>query len=435
MKQGEKTGGWGAVRSWRNSLRGTIGLGVVSAIVVGALAVPAAAQTDPVVAWSQTTSSLTSSARTHTMVHIAIHDALNAVERRYEPYAYDGAAPAGTSAEAAVAAAAHGVLHAVSQPSQRPQIDQAYANALAPIPDGEAKSNGVDVGAAAAEAIVTRRTGDGFGSAPLDPGSNAPGKWRPTSPFPPGGIGTDQARATLFVLEARDQFAIKPPLDLTSKKYARELEEVRIIGARDSSVRTEEQTLIARSWGVSGTTLAAQWLRAVAAERGTDTWETGRMFATALTAATDAVISTFHYKYHYDFWRPITAIREADVDGNPATVADPAWVSLLDAPPFPEWPSAHCTASGAVTEVLKRTFADEEDGDDEDVSFTFTSPALPGYERRIPSLKQLNEDCIDARVWAGVHFRSGDEVGVSLGRQVARFVDRNAFAPAYVSSR
>lgn len=392
--------------------------------MMAALAVPAQAGANPVVDWSATAIGVTTNPRTHTIMHLAVHDALNAVDARYEPFV-PGAAPApGADRAAAVAAAANGVLQRlVPSASGRATAQHAYDQRLAAIPDGLAEDAGVAAGAAAADAVIAARADDGFGRNTPYPGGQAPGAWRPTPPFHIPAVGTDQAAATPFVLRERDQFGIEPPHPIGSARYAAELEEVRRFGVREGSARTGEQTLIARMWGVSGPTLVSQWLRTLATERGFDEWRAARLFATALAGASDAVIATFHFKYLYGWWRPVTAIREADSDGDPATIGDPSWTPLLDTPPFPEHPSAHCAAAAATTAVLGRTLGTRR------VALSYATAAAPGYTRSVGSLDELDRDCEDARVWAGVHFRFGDEQGTSLGRRAGQFAHTHMLRP------
>ena len=254
------------------------------------------------------------------IVQAAVYDAVMAIERTYRPYAVSPAAPAGASEDAAVAAAAHDVLSAYF-PAQQSSIETAYTDALAAIPDGQAKTDGIDVGQEVADAIVALRANDGrFAAVPQPPDGTEPGVWRRTSPG--NAVTPWTAKVTPFLIKSPDQFRPGGPPKLTSKQYADELNEVRVLGASadyPGLQRTAGQTAIARFWSDNTIGQYNRALRGLAQERALSVGDSARLFAmTALTGA-DAMIGCWDTKYHYLGWRPITAIREADTDGNPRT--------------------------------------------------------------------------------------------------------------------
>jgi hypothetical protein len=351
------------------------------------------------------------------MMHAAIHDALNAIDRRFEPYASDAQAPADASSEAAVAAAAHDVLMVlfgqIPDPPFPPAvasmalIEAAYDAALASIPDAPAKMEGIQAGHQAAAAILALRAGDG---------SDAP------FPF---AAGTGWGNVTPFVLNFSSQYHAQPPYLLTSKKYAADLNEVKSLGAANSTSRTAEQTEIALFWVESSVLGWNRIAQIVSAKHGLDLWENARLFALLNLASADGYIADFQNKYTYQFWRPITAIRAADTDDNPGTVADPTWESLRPTPAAPDYTSGHSVQGGAWSEVLARFF------NTDDVSFSTTSTTLPGVTRSFTSFSQAAHENGDSRVYVGFHFRHAVEEGIKLGRQVGKVAVLHFLRPVH----
>ena len=282
------------------------------------------------------------------MMHVAVHDALNAIERRSRPYAFDAHAPAGTSPGAAVAAAARGVLVATF-PLLPPElgltpdaavaiVEAEYASALAAIPAGPARTGGILLGQAAAATIVKLRSGDGADATFLDfayvPGPN-PGDFQfiPDLPF---AAAPGWGDVTPFVLRSSSQYRPKRPYDLQSKKYAADFNEVKSLGAVNSATRTADQTEIALFWVEGSPQGWNRIARAISVQSGLDLWQSARLFGLLNLASADAYIADFENKYFYEFWRPISAIRAAGTDGNPETIADPNWDSLVGTPPAPD---------------------------------------------------------------------------------------------------
>jgi PAP2 superfamily len=383
------------------------------------------------------------------VIQVAVHDALNAIDRRFEPYAFYGEVDPEASSDAAVATAAHDALVGViavgtlpftgfgsadQQAAAVAFVDAAYAADLEMIPEGEAKTRGIAVGQAAAAAILAERREDGATTfVPYTPGTE-PGEWQPTpNPLPPDPPApTDHLPAQLpgwgqvipFVLLSSNQFQPDDPPALTSERYALDYHEVQALGVKDSAVRTEDQEEIARFWFGSSPVGWSQIARTVAADRELDAWEQARVLALVNLAMADGVIAGFDTKYRVNWWRPITAIRAGETDGNEATVADPTWESLLNTPPHPDYVSTHSVQGGAVAVVLRQVFGTDQ------VDFTATSGVpFPGFMRMFTSFSAAAQENADSRVYAGVHFRSATTNGLKLGRQIGWFIVSHALRP------
>lgn len=349
-------------------------------------------------------------------VSIAIYDSVVAIEGGYEPFAVDVDASRRASAEAAVAAAAHRVLvHHL--PAQTATIlDPAYAASLATIPDGPAKSQGIATGEDVAVRLIALRAGDGF-RAPVTytpPDPPVPGVWIPTAPTPP--IGTYLGLMEPFALESADQFRPDGPPSLRSRQWAREYNEVAAIGSSTSTTRTAEQTLAARFWGEPPVQQARGAFRTFVADHELDITRAARFNAMLSVTYADALIACYDAKYHEAFWRPVTAIRAGDTDGNPATVGDPAWSPVLAGTPnHPEYPSAHSCITPAGGRVIARFLGTSR--------IDLTVPSLTGLgDRHFPRVRDLEHEVGNARIWGGIHFRSAVEDGVTIARRVTREV-------------
>jgi hypothetical protein len=349
-------------------------------------------------------------------VAVAVYDAVMAIEGGYEPFAVDVDAPAGTSAEAAVASAAYWVLgHYL--PAQKPTIlDPAYATSLAGIPDGQAKTDGIAVGQNVADLLIAERADDGFRVAvPYTPPSPPiPGVWIPTAPTPP--IGTYLGLMRPFALDSADQFRPAGPPPLSSKRWADEYNEVKEIGSSTSTTRTAEQTIAARFWAEAPVQQARRSFREFVLGHELDVVDAARFMAMISVTYADGLIACFDAKYLYAFWRPITAIRAGDTDGNDATVGDPAWSPLLPVTPnHPEYPSAHSCITPAAGRVIARFLGTEQ--------IDFTIPSLTGLgDRHFATPKELEYDVANARIWGGIHFRSAVEDGAKIAKKTADHV-------------
>ncbi|HEX2541073.1 MAG TPA: vanadium-dependent haloperoxidase [Caldimonas sp.] len=352
--------------------------------------------------------------RTLAILHAAIHDSLNAIDRRYASYTPGLPTAPQASVDAAVAAAAREVLVQLL-PDRAAFVEAAYAHALAPVGDAPARSAGIAIGQAIAQATLRRRDGDGAESAAQPayvPGS-ASGEYRFTAPFTfaaqPG-----WGRVRPFVIDLR-QHALDGPLPLDSARYARDLAEIKALGRVDSTTRSAEQSEIARFWYEDSPLGWNRIANSVVRERGLDEWQAARAFALVHFAMADGFIAGFDAKYRHRFWRPVTAIHAAADDGNRRTEADPAWQPLLVTPPVPDYPSTHTVLGWAAAEVLIELFGDSQ-------RFSLTSLTLPGVSREYRGFSQAAQENGLSRLYAGIHFRHAVEHGRRQGRSVGKAV-------------
>jgi hypothetical protein len=374
--------------------------------------------------------------RMYAMTHVAIHDALNAIDLRSRPYAFHGAAGPLASPDAAVAAAARNVLVTLIGQLPEPPVPQAcrdagiasveadYTAALAAIPDGPAETQGVEVGAAAAAAILALRADDGSDTLLLDfdyPRGTEPGEYQFTSPDLPFAFAPGWGDVTPFVLHSSSQFHVRPPYRLTGKKYAADFNEVKRLGSTTSTERTTEQTQIALFWVESSPLAWNRIARTVSADQGTDLWGNARLFGLLNMALADGYVGTFEVKYELNFWRPITAIRAADTDGNPDTDFDATWTPLVTTPPIPEHDSGHSVEGGVAAQVLRRFFGTDQ------VSFENCSMTLPAgstctdaspLSRSYTSFTQAAAENGLSRILVGFHFRNAVEQGIKHGTRI-----------------
>jgi hypothetical protein len=356
---------------------------LIAALVAGLMRVAQAAPaTNEVLTWNETALKVAAAggqqsiqvSRTLAMVQGAVHDALNAITRRYAAYYFDGPGEAGASPEAAVATAAHtvlvGVIPSAGTPAQKvaalAMVEDAYLGALSRGSDSAAKTKGVTIGRAAGAAMLALRKDDGATKdAPYTPGTGH-GKWRPhPNPDPPNPPIANKELApgyapanfpgwghiTPFTLLSAAQYWLPGPPALTSEAYARDYNEIKRVGGRVSEARTAEQTEIARFW-FEGPPAWGRIARTIAQGRDLDAWDSARLLALMHLAMADSYIAGFKIRYVYDLWRPVTAIREGDADGNDATAGDPSWNSLQNTPATPDYPSTQSTFSGAAAAAL-----------------------------------------------------------------------------------
>jgi hypothetical protein len=346
------------------------------------------------------------------------------VGRRYEPYSFHARAPRGTSAQAAAVAAAYKVLVTYS-PYAQATLDAAYAASLAQLPDGKAKDRGVAFGTRAAEHLIRLRANDGR-NAPIEfTRPPAPGVWRPT---PPGFLPMQApwlGFVTPLLVRSATQFAPPAPPALTSARYTRDFNEVKALGSATSTQRTPAQTDTARFFSGSGLVQYNAALRDQVRVRHLDIVEAARMFAAIDMSVADAVISVWHAKYVYGYWRPITAINLADTDGNPATAADPTWTPLVATPPYPEYPSGYNVVNSTVTHGIEDLF------DTRHLQLTLISTAVPGVQRFYDSGGAERRDVINARMWNGFHFRFANTAARDIGRRLIDWTLDHYFEPVH----
>jgi hypothetical protein len=348
----------------------------------------------------------------------AVYNAVVGITRRYELYQWDRRGPSRASPQAAAAAAAHRLLRHYF-PASQARLDGAYAASLAPIPDGPAKQQGISYGQQAADRIIALRVDDGRNDETVVfalPVPAPPGRWRPTPPGNAGFFGAWLSQLKPLMRESPSQFRPAAPVALTSAKYAEEFDEVKRLGAKTGSERTQAQTDTALFVASVSIVPYQEALRELVTRRRLDISDSARLFAAVDMSIADTAIAVWDSKFHFGLWRPITAIRLADDDGNPSTVADTAWESLVVNPPYPDYVSGATGVAGALTGALTRVL----DSTLGRIDLNITSPVngLP-MKRYYEFAADLNRDVIDARVWGGVHFRAADEVGNAMGKQVA----------------
>lgn len=378
---------------------------------------------DPVLFWNEMLiegihGDPTVQSRSYAMVDVALHDAVNATLGSPDHSYLGHVANAGGDTRAAASVAAHDVL--VNQnPAQAAAFDAALAQSLALVPDGAAKTRGMATGAAFASAVIARRAGDGATTPKMYFSTGEPGNWRPTPGGPPFGIDLQYADVTPWVMTSTSQFRPGPPPALGSAQYATALNEVKDIGSAASTSRTAGETFDAQFWATDEGPIA--FTRAAidaSVAEGKSTIENARLFATLTTGVADASISIFNTKYHYNLWRPVTAIQLADIDGNAATLADPDWSPLLVTPPFPSYASAGTTVNATGFGILELAFGN-------DIAFCANNSF---GERCFANYSSAASDFADSRVWGGIHFRFDVDTGLAIGSDIARFeFDRGAF--------
>jgi hypothetical protein len=352
--------------------------------------------------------------RTFAIFHAAIHDALNAIDQRFELYTPGLASSPGASIDTAVAAAAHDVL-LVLLPSQASLVESAYTKALAAIPDGAAKRAGVATGQRAAQATLVRRQADGAENAtqPVYMPRPGAGEYQFTPPF---NIAVQPGWGSVrpFIIDLRAH-VVEGPLPLSSPKYARDLAHVKAIGDIHSRIRTPDQSVIAEFWYEDSPLGWNRIANTAVRQRQLDPWEAARTFALVHFAMADGFIAGFEAKYRYRFWRPVTAIHNADTDGNADTAADANWQPFLITPPVPDYPSTHTVLGWAAAEVLIELLGDTQ-------RFTATSLTLPGVSRSFQRFSAAAEENGLSRLYAGIHFREAVSAGRRQGRSIGRAV-------------
>jgi PAP2 superfamily len=346
--------------------------------------------------------------RAMAVVHTAVYEAVNTITKRYPAGALKLEAAPGASVDAAIAAANRTTL-ARLLPSQQAAIDSAYHAALAKIADGPAKTSGIAVGEQAAAAILAMRADDGAAAGETYRPQTAAGVYVPTV-IP---AVTQWPQRKPWLMTSPSQFRPGPPPALTSALWARDFDEVKVLGGKSNSRRSAEQTQIAGFWEATLPPIYDGLVRSVADVPGREVTQNARLFAAVAQAADDALLAVFEAKYHYNFWRPVTAIRNGDLDGNDATERDATWTPFIETPMHPEYPCAHCTVAAAVGTVLQA-----EIGTGAMPTLATTSYLVKGPARNWKTIDDFVQEVGNARVYDGVHFRNSTEVGTAMGKQV-----------------
>jgi hypothetical protein len=362
--------------------------------------------------------------------HAAIGDAVDGISRKWRPWLVQETAPAGADTDAAIASAAYTVLNALWGQAANPHnFDVAYQQALAAIPEGQAKADGLAWGKHVAEQILTKRADSGYNKPIPGPySSNEPGLWRETPPGFRPPVLPFWGHVTPFVMTSPDQFRAPPPPALGSKQYAEETAYVVKVGARDGAGRTEYETLSTAFWSddLGTATPPGHWnviAEDLARRRHLSVPECARLFALLNFAEADAAICCWDTKFFYRTWRPETAIRELDSKLNPNAVPRPDFIPLMVSPAFPSYTSGHSTFSAAASRLLERFFGTD------DIEFTVTSDGLPGAVRSFKKLSAARDEIGMSRIWAGIHFMADNLEGQKAGVKVADWVFENALQP------
>jgi membrane-associated phospholipid phosphatase len=392
----------------------------------------------PVIDWNQLLLSIVNTpgaqpaniqpTRNFAILHAAIYDAVTAIDRTHEPYLIAVRAPRDASETAAADAAAHTTLVGL-YPAQQKSIDAEYTSELAKVPDGPAKDQGVRLGDQVATDLLAIRANDGSNVTPPPfLSGTAPGDYQLTPPNFPTPVFTTWGQVTPFVLDRGDQFRPAPPPPLTSDAYAAAINEVQSLGSATSTTRTAEQTEIGKFWNPPIQNFWNQIADEIATGQQSDLPTTARLFAALNLSFADSAIAFYDAKYTYQLWRPVTAIRLGDTDGNPNTTADPSWLPLAgNTAADPSYPGAHSTISAAGADVLASFYGDGQ-------HFSLISPSLPGVTRSFTSFSAAAQEAGLSRIYAGQHTRLDHNAGVLLGNDVAGFVLHNALLPAHDSS-
>ena len=355
-------------------------------------------------------------ARTMALMHVAMFDAVNAIERRYRHYAFEGSGDGAASPEAAGVAAAHATLLRLF-PHQAEALDAAYASSMSRIPDGDAKAAGVALGREAALRCLQARAEDGSGR----PGTYKPRVQAGVYVATAQPVSSEWARVKPFIMNDAAQFRPPPPPPLDGEQWSRDLHEIRAMGGRTSAGRSAEQTDVARFWAITGPASWNPLVRALAQARPSSLVDHARLFALVNMAATDAFIAVFDAKYAFEFWRPVTAVRHG---------VDPVWLPLLDTPMHPEYPCAHCISAAAVAAVLEAHF-----GEGPIPTVTMTSPTAPGVTRSWSRIQDYVREVSSARIWGGIHYRNSTDVGEQMGRRIGALAIQSQLASLALANR
>ncbi|KQW42427.1 MULTISPECIES: vanadium-dependent haloperoxidase [unclassified Roseateles] len=389
-------------------------------LVIGILSIAAAFATpqvraDAVTDWNTKSGELITEAKMGTPPAVRVM----AIVQTAALQAVDAAQKANASPEAALAAA-HRVSLTRLMPAQQPAIDAAYQAALNGVADGAARTQGIATGEAAAQGVLAARLDDGAATPEAYRPKTSPGAYVPTAP-----VAVSQwAQRKPWLLSSAAQFRPAPPPALNSAEWARDFDEVRTLGAKAASRRTAEQTDAARFWDYSLPAIYHGVVQSVAKQPQRDLARNARLFAAVAQAMDDALIAVIEAKYHYQFWRPVTAIRNGDIDSNDATTRDPAWTSLIDSPMHPEYPSGHSILAASVATLID---ADAKGGAVPELSTS--SPTAKGATRRWQRTDDFVREVSDSRIHGGIHFRSATNAAEAMGRRIGALAAQRLLQP------
>jgi PAP2 superfamily len=355
------------------------------------------------------------------MVHVAMSDAVNSVQGKYARYVAKGELARDASPEAAASSAARHVL-LQAYPNQKAAIDEAHARSITGIPEGPAKTAGLALGEQLGALVIADRAADGTSAPDSYRPVTTPGVWLPTAPP----IFAQYAQAKPWVLRSADQFRPGPPPQLNGAIYARDYNETKNLGGAKSTARTAEQNDAVKFWTQQNISPAWQEAaRQISAAKGLGLAENARLFALLNMSMANTFINDWDAKFTYNFWRPVTAIRNGDQDGNDATERDAGWSPSNATPMHPEYPSQAAIVAGSSAAILELVIAGAAS-----VPFTATDLADPKLTRTFTSITQLSNEQCDVRVWGGIHFRNSLEVGVDMGRRMSAYLVENSLKPS-----
>ena len=357
------------------------------------------------------------------IVQVAMFDAVNSIERRYRPYLVQLPAASTASQEAAAAAAAGTVLIGL-HPQAEAELRGAMTSYLSNIPNGDAKSDGINLGEAVAAKILESRAKDGADAPDSYRPKAKPGVYIPT----PITVASMWPNVTPFAMTSPSQFRPVPPIALNGEQWTADYNEIKDLGGKASTKRSAKQTEDARFWLITGPQSTDPIARQLVAAKRMSVVDSARFMALADVALADAYIAVMDAKYHYDFWRPITAIRNGDNDDNPATERDATWQPIDNTPMHPEYPCAHCIGSAALATVAELVL-----GTADIPEVTMTSSTAPGVTHRWNNLRAYADEVAYARIWAGFHYRFSTRVGQDMGRKIGQHVVDNVMQPASVA--
>ena len=399
---------------------------------------PVVAKADPVLDWNAIAIDTAvangqnpfAQARFAAIVQVAVFEAVNAITGDYRPYVGGIGAPRGASADAAAVEAAYRVLSTYFPANT--SLDAARASSLASIPDGKDKIDGIATGDAAAYALIALRSNDGSSPPQFKtPGPPVPGAWQATVSCPivngvASGIAFQWQNITPFGIRSAKEFLLGPPPALRSNEYARTYNEVMTVGSVDSTERPPDRSDVATYYAATSPTQAFnQAARQIAQEQRRSLSENARALALINMAISDSLVATFLNKYHYNFWRPETAIRAGDTDGNRKTDPDRNWQPFIVTPCFPSYPSNHGSAANAAAAVMRRLYGEAGH------SMTLSNPAVPTIVLQYTSFRQITNDISDARVYGGIHFRTDQDAGALLGLAIGKEVYKHNLRPVH----
>ena len=399
-----------------------------SAIIIGvwfAVGAPMSASANVITDWDEKAVAVVTPMPPYTaqrvmgMVHIAMFDAVNSIERRFQRYLVQLPAEPTTSKEAAAASAAAAVLATIDSKIAG-EMKIAIASYLASIPDGAAKSDGVKLGEAVAAKVLEARANDGHDATDDYRPRTTPGVYVPT----PITAASTWSKVKPFAMTTASQFRPGPPISLESKEWATDYNEIKDYGGKTSAKRSPQQTETARFWLMVGPPAYHPFVRQLVTAKQMSVGDSARLMALAAVGLNDALIAVFDAKYHYNFWRPITAIRNGDIDSNDVTEREATWQPIDNTPMHPEYPCAHCILSGTISGVIKTALGTEDIPE-----IAITSTTAPGMTHRFTNMTAFADEVANARIWSGFHYRFSTRVGTDTGLKIGEYVVKNVMQP------